>query len=209
MQMSFRLTQEHRITYSHDIALAMARLQLRRDLVEAVHGASFSPRASCPACEHALTDYEIMKGFKDDPHDYTTGCPKCQHRFFPRLARATGSGSAEVAFFCPTQTLDQLPRLVSASLDDFRTTHAGIYNSAIVHFGGLRQAFKKIGLTYAYEADLDWRVQVVPFLGKMADTVIAELVGAPVTAVRKLRKHFGIAVYSTRQEVEDLAENLA
>jgi hypothetical protein len=146
-----------------------------------------------------------MKGFKDDPRDYTTGCPKCNCRFPPRLYRSTFGGFVEMAFYCPTQTLDQMRNLANVTLDDFRTEHSAVYNSAVVHFGGLKQAFKRLGLTYAYEADLDWRKSVEPFLGKMADTVIAELVGAPLTAVRKLRKERGIKPYSRRDEAENLS----
>lgn len=211
MEMSFRMTyrqelrHEIRLTHAQTIAVDMAQLQWRRDLIEAVHGDKFSPKAVCPACQHPLTDYEIMKGFKDDPRDYTTGCPKCEHRFPPRLHRSTNSGSMEMVFFCPTQTLDRMRNLMDVPLDAFRTKHAEVYNSAVVHFGGLKQAFKKLGLTYAHEADLDWRKRVEPFLGKMADTVIAELVGAPLITVRKLRKERGIKAYSRREEAESLS----
>lgn len=200
-----RLQQALRLTCAQRIALDMAQLQRRRDLVEAVHGETFRPKAACPACHHSLTDYEIMKGFKDDPRDYTTECPKCRRRFAPRLFHSIPGGSVEVAFCCPQQTLALLPDLATVPLDDFRTKHADIYNSAIVHFGGLKQAFGKIGLVYRHEAELDWRRRVDSFLGKLPDTVIAGLVGASRASVRRLRVERGIAAYRRREEVEGLS----
>ena len=132
MAMSFRPTLSHsmaleaRLTMTQRIAVDTAQLQRRRDLIEAVHGDKFDPRAVCEACQRPLTDYEIMQGFKDDPRDYTTECPGCKHRFAPRLHRSTGSGFIEVAFYCPSQTLDQMPPLVDVPLVDFRTRHAAV-----------------------------------------------------------------------------------
>ena len=88
------LRHETRLTHAQPVAVNIAQLQHHRDLVEAVHGDKFSPKAVCPACLHPLTDYEIMKGFKDDPRDYTTGCPKCTHRFLARRYRSTSHGSS-------------------------------------------------------------------------------------------------------------------
>ena len=191
MRMSLHITQsqrqthELRLTQAQRLAVDTAQLQRRRDLVNAVHGDTFKPKATCPLCHHPLTDLEIMKGFKDDPRDYTTGCPMCNERFLARLHhRSMHDGSIETPFYCPTQTLDQMHNLTDIPLDEF-------------------QAFKRIGLVYTHEADLDWKKQVKPFLGKMADTVIAELVGAPLKTVRKLRKEHGIKAYSRREEAED------
>ncbi|MCR4312254.1 MAG: hypothetical protein NUV56_03140 [Candidatus Uhrbacteria bacterium] len=200
---SCRLAQ--RLTNTQRLALATSELQLRRDLVEAIHGEQYTPRATCPKCEHALTDLEIMRGFNDNPRDYTTGCPKCQHRFLARLYRSTNGIKVEMAYFCPMQTLDQMGDLVNVPLDTFRTTHAAVYNSAVVHFGGIRQAFTKLGVTYIHQVDPNWKEQVGPFLGKMADTVIAELVGVTTYAVRKLRKEMYIDVYSRREAADSMS----
>jgi hypothetical protein len=209
MSASHQIAQVHRLRISQAMSLSIniAQLQHRRDLIGALHGETFSPKARCPMCDHPLTDYEIMKGFRDDPRDYTTGCPKCKHRFLPQLHHSSGvGGSVELAFFCPVQTLDQLPQLVNVPLDDLRTHHAAVYYSAVAHFGGLKQAFGKLGLTYAHEADLDWKNRVGNFLGKMPDTVIAQLVGAPVKQIQKLRREKGVPVYSRAAEAKSLKE---
>jgi hypothetical protein len=209
MSASHQIAQVQRIRISQALSLSVsiAQLQYRRDLVEALHGEKFNPKGKCPKCEHRLSDYEIMKGFRDDPSDYTTACPMCKHRFLPHLYHAIGlGGSTEVAFYCPAQTLQQMPKLANMPLDDLRTHHAAVYYSAVAHFGGLKQAFGKIGLTYAHEADLDWKNRVGNFLGKMPDTVIAELVGAPVKQIQKLRREKGVPVYSRAAEAKSLKE---
>jgi hypothetical protein len=201
-----RIELAQRLTASQVVKVDTIQLQRRRELVEALHGEKYTPRASCPECSHDLSDYEIMKGFKDDPRDYTTCCPKCQHRFLPRMFHVREGGTTDIAFYCPMQILDRLPALKDVPLDEFRTKHAAEYSSAVIHFGGLKQAFAKIDLIYAHEAALDWKNQVGSFLGKMPDTVIAELVGAKAWAVRRLRRDQGILAYSRRVEAENLDE---
>ncbi len=201
LQQQQRLRQHLRLTQRQRLILRTVQLQFRRDLVGALHNDTFSPKAVCPRCFQKLTDLEIMQGFKEDPRDYTTECPHCGHRFSPRLYRSTGSVQLDTAFFCPAQTLDQMYARSETPLEEFRTHHAAVYYSTILHFGGLKQAFAKIGLTYAHEAELDWKNRVGPFLGKMADTVIAELVDAPVASIRKLRRDQGIKAYRKRDDL--------
>ena len=41
---------------------------------------------SCPHCSHVLNESNIVDGWKPCAfQDYTTACPKCQHRFVPRF----------------------------------------------------------------------------------------------------------------------------
>lgn len=205
MRPSLALTHSMRLTHAQQLQLHIQELELRLHLVEAVQERIFKPMATCPECTRALTHMEIMEGFCDDPRDFTTMCPKCETRFAPRLRTGTISGSIEVAFYCPMQVLDQLKDMVDTPLDDFRSAHAELYHSAVVHFGGLKQAFKKCGLVYTHEADLDWKKQVASFLGKLPDTMIAELVGTHVSNVQRLRVRSGIRAYDRHIAAASLA----
>ena len=199
-----RITQ--RLTQSQGLAIDIAQLQLRRDLTDTIHGEEYKPRAECLKCGYQLTDLEIMKGFNDDPRDYTTCCPKCNDRFEPALVHKTVSGSVQRAFYCPLQTLDRLRDLVQTPLEELMgNKHASVYYSAIAHFGGIKQAFKRLGLTYAFASDLDWKKAIGPFLGKMADSVIAEIVGSSSSAIRRLRQRAGAPAYNRRREAAELA----
>lgn len=194
-QLTQEVAQRIVLSVTQQQAIKTAQLQLRRDLVGALHGGTFTPKATCPQCGRGLTDLEIMKGFLDDPKDYTTQCPGCKRRFPPRLRRVEDTSTTEVAMFCPAQTLDQLPELAETPVDEFQTKHDGVYQSALLHFGGLKQAFARIGLTYKHEADLNWKKIVNDFLGKMADTVIAELAHVSAKAVGNLRRSLKIPRY--------------
>ncbi len=197
-----RITQ--RLSISQRQAVYIAQLSLRRGLTDALHDEQYEPRAVCDKCHHVLTDAEIMKGFNDNPRDYTTGCPACQHRFEPSLVHKTVSGSIQRAFFCPLQTLDRLAGLIQTPLEELVSKHGSVYYSAVAHFGGIKQAFKKLGLKYAFASDLDWKKIVGPFLGKMADSVIAEIVGSSTSVIRRLRHKAGLPAYSQRREAEEL-----
>lgn len=43
------------------------------------------PDAICPACRYSLSEDEIRAGWRQDPHDFTTACPKCGERFAAAL----------------------------------------------------------------------------------------------------------------------------
>ena len=62
---------------------------------------------SCPHCSHVLNERNIVDGWKPCAfQDYTTACPKCQHRFVPRfvvMCSATtfvGSQGSQTPLYC-------------------------------------------------------------------------------------------------------------
>lgn len=60
----------------------------------------------CPACRHSLTEYEVMAGFRNDPLDFTTGCPKCKERFASVSVIETAQDKERFVWLCPPQTLE-------------------------------------------------------------------------------------------------------
>lgn len=201
LHVSQRQERSQQLTHAQRIAVQTKQLKRLRSLTGALNGGRFTPKATCPSCGRGLKDAEIMRGFLDDPRDFTTQCPRCKHRFAPRLVRHTAASTIEVALFCPQQTLDQLKALQDLPVTEIEAKHAGVYHSALLHFGGLAQAFKRAGFTYAHAADLDWKKAAKRFVGKLADTVIARLVGATAAAVGKLRRSLGIERYHVAQDV--------
>jgi hypothetical protein len=97
------------------------------------------------------------------------------------------------------QVLAQLGGLETKSLDEIMTGYPGVYHSVRVHHGNLRRAFEKIGVQYPFENITDWKTKVGEFLGKLPDTIVAEVVDMPVRAIRKLRKSLNIKPFSRRE----------
>ena len=188
--------QEQRFTLEQRLQIANAMFTLRMDLMEAVNGERFEPRAVCPQCEYSLAPTEILNGFNQDPTDYQTTCPKCRRRFEPRLRRFERAGSTEVPFYCPTQTLAQLRSCQPLPFEEFRRQYPAVCHSAKVHFGTLTNAFKKIGILYTQDENRDWKEKIVGYLGKLPDTVIAKCVNASARTIRILRKKHRIPSFS-------------
>lgn len=202
---SLTTSLDTRLTQAQRVHLAQRIIQVRLEIVEAVWGAKYSPRAKCPAgagCGRELTAFEILQGFRDDPTDYTTACPGCGYRFQPILRTTFSTGSAEIPFYCALQTLEGLRGKESLSYDDLNKKHASLLHSASVHFGNISAAFEKIGCDYPLDVNLAWKEKVRPFLGKVPDTVIAEIVGTSRSSVRRLRVKHGIDVYRARDWVD-------
>ncbi|MFH2063286.1 MAG: hypothetical protein ABIJ46_03985 [bacterium] len=212
MSLSFRqearqeLRQEQRLTQKQKLKLAEVTAQLLLDLSEEFHGLKFEPTASCPQCGRKLKLLEILNGFRNDPTDVTTRCPSCARRFQPSLKNFGRFSSIEVSYFCPVQTLDRLESLAGLSVEEIRKTNPSVYYSALAHFGGLKQAFAKLGITYDKEKEIDWRKAVEPYLGKLPDPVIAEHAGVKTYQVGYLRRKLGLPAYSKRQALEEIGE---
>ena len=197
----------HRLSPTQKMAVKQTLLTLRLALIGRVHGGNYQPRAKCPKCDRTLTPLEIIQGFRSDPNDYRTECTSCHARFDPKLEWREGNSLSyvEIPFYCPTQVLAQLHGLEGKTPDEIRAEQPAIYHSVRVHHGNLRQAFAKIGVQYAYENVVNWQEKVNEFLGKLPDTVIAEVVDMSVRAVRSLRHSLGIAPFSQRKLAEEVS----
>lgn len=200
MGMGIRMTQTLRQTLSLRQAIILRadyQINIRRDLLNAVTGFSYTPRAECPHCGHVLAIVEILAGFLSDPHDTTTACPRCKRRFQPRMICWHESGRSELPFYCRDQTLAALPKTMMTP-EMMRREHPQIFHSLTFHFGGIKNAYEAIGRTYPYsEAVEEWADKVVGFLGDVPDTMIASVAGVSVYKVRKLRRDYGIPGFRT------------
>ncbi len=192
MGMGFGLSMsqhvEQRLETSHRLTIDQ-RFALRLELLLVLGGTNYRPKAVCPKCGHVLTDAEILKGFNRDPNDLLTTCPKpdCRERLRAHLRWSSSAGSAELQFFCPTQTTHALEGRQGRSPEELEKDNPSVYHSAITHFGTLKTAFASIGVAYAFNERVDWRRKVTPFLGQMPDTLIAECAGISASSVRRLR----------------------
>ncbi len=190
--------QEQRLTHTQKQEIKAGLLSARLDLVGAIHGGSYRPRATCPGCYRKLTPLEIIAGFRDDVTDYTTSCTYCNKRFEPKLSYSSSASTIELPFYCATQVLAQLGGLEVLPPEEIQKEHPAIYHSVRVHHGNFRIAFEKIGIQYHFETVTNWKDKVRDFLGKLPDTVIAEVVDLPVRTIRKLRNDLNIDVFRPR-----------
>jgi hypothetical protein len=194
LELSYRVRQE--IIQSH-------RLDLRLSLIGALHVEKYSPQATCPRCRHWLSPLEIFKGFRSDPHDLTTGCPRCKERFQPSLIWSNAFGRKELRFYCAVQTQEMMHGLEVLSPEAFQKEHPSIYHSAIAHHGTLTNAFSAMGITYAFDEIADAKTKIEPFLGKLFDTTIAKLSGVDVKVVRRMRRLAKISRCRTEGDSDD------
>ena len=192
MSMSMGLSQQMEISQKMELAQRMTiaqKMTLRLALLQELTRTKYTPHGVCPSCGRQLTLAEILKGFNRDPNDFTTICTGCGRRFEPKLrADRTDAGYAEVGFYCPTQTLAQLRGSEHLPPAELRTKYAAVYHSALVHFGGLRQAFSQNGVSYTFDDVPEWKEKIVPFLGQMPDSEIAKVVGVSPAMIGKMRR---------------------
>lgn len=193
LRQSIRQTLQQRLTAAQRLQISSVVLALRLELVDALRGERYEPQGQCPKCSHKMEPAQVIQGFNRDVNDFTTCCPKCRHRFTPMLVCFAATGiRLELPFFCDSQTLNQMHGKEHLTPEQFSREHPAIYRAAIVHHGGLQQAFAKIGIKYPFEPVHDWKSKVRPFLGRLPDTRIAEAVHEPVRVIRAMRKELGI-----------------
>jgi hypothetical protein len=206
MSLSLRQTVSlsQRLTVEQSIKIQTRQLSLRLDLLETLHGIRYEPHANCPKCSRKLTPLEIIKGFNSNPDDFTTECTSCHHRFEPKLIHFGQASRVEIPFYCGVQVLERLPETLELNPDELQKKHPTIYHSAMIHFGTLKKAFEKVGLTYNFDQVHEWHKKVEPFLGQLPDTVIAQSVDKHRKVIGRLRKKLKIPAYSKRRALENM-----
>lgn len=169
-------------------------LSLQLQLIADLNMDQYEPSAVCNSCGHSLTAGEIVKGFRHDPYDRTTKCPKCGVRLLSYLEGAKSvAGRAIIDFYCPIQALHELESMYRLLPGQIQKSKKGVYYSAIIHFGGLKGAFRELDIEYPYFDKIEaWEEKVTPYLGKVSDKFIGNAVGVSPDKVSKLRKRLQI-----------------
>jgi hypothetical protein len=197
------LRHEQRLSMSQAVRLAISQ-GLRIELIRALRGEHYEPKAQCESCGYTLKPEDILRGFNDNPTDYTTQCPKCNHRFEARLVyffRGNSLDRIELPLYCPSQTTAQLTdEFLDLTPETFEQQQPALYRSALLHFGSLKNAFRQVYLDYPHVEVRDWRDKVKAFLGQMSDSLIAECVGVPSSEVTAMRRSARIPSYRTRRQ---------
>lgn len=176
---------------------------LRMELIQQLRDEQYTPAGVCPSCRRELTPVEIIRGFNQDPNDFTTRCSGCGTRFEPVLVCFGNGVRVELPFYCGSQTLAQMRGLETLRPEEFAREYPAIYRSAIVHHGGVRRAFEKLGIRYAFEEISDWKNKIQPFLGRLPDTVIAKCVDVSAGAIGTMRRKLGIERYALRAALDE------
>lgn len=199
-----RQEQKLVLTQTQRLAITSHILELRLDLIQVLIGERYNPRGTCPSCLRVLTPMEVIRGFNQDPRDFTTGCPSCKSRFEPSLICISGTSRIELPFYCDAQTLKQLAGKENLTVEELSQKHPAIYRSAIAHHGNIKAAFEKIGVKYAHAEFIEWKNKITSFLGYLPDTVIAECASIPVYKVRAARKRLGIPKFTRQKTLQSI-----
>ncbi len=170
----------------------------QRELVEAITGKKFTISCVCrnTTCAHSYTEWEIVNWF--DVDGFTVECPKCGWHSEPRLTVDFGDGGnrkrIECQLYGPGLVLERLPVVLKSPPWDF-AEYSAICNSAVVHFGGLKQACAQLGIERSFGPGPDWRDRIDPFLGRLPDTVMARLLDTSPRFMRRWRRNQRIAPF--------------
>ena len=197
------LRQECRLTLEQRHEVANYLFTARMGVIEALRDEKYTPKAQCPSCFRKLTPAEIISGFNQDPNDFTTRCSACSHRFEPKIICFGNGSSVVLPFYCSSQVLCRLSEMKHIAPDALSRKEPAIYRSAVVHHGSLKSAFKIVGINYAFDEILDWQGKIMPFLGKLPDTVIAKCAGSSVRVIRRMRKNQKIKRFFARSVLSE------
>lgn len=199
------LRQELKLTKELRQELRAHIFALRMNLVGILRDEQYMPKAQCLECNKDMSPAEIILGFNDNPHDFTTQCPECKHRFRPSIICFGNGTKIELPFYCDIQTMEQLKGKESLSPAEVARQYPAIYRSAIAHRGGLAQAFAAIGIDYPFKEELSgWKNKIRPFLGRMTDKMIAEIVGVSPATINRMRKESDIPRFTLQVAADEI-----
>lgn len=153
-------------------------------------------QANCPKCSYECKPIEILEGFNNDPEDTRTTCFVCGHRFESNVKFFTKGKLLTRPFYCNCQVLHKMGGLEVYSPIEYANKYDKIYRSALIHFGTLKAGYQKIKKEYNFEEVRQWENKIGPFLGKLPDQDIADIVGIYVNKVELLRKELNIKSFN-------------
>lgn len=203
-RMCVKARLESRLSLAERIVIRNHLFALKMSLIRELRLEKYEPRGSCPNCLRELTSIEIIEGFNEDPNDFTTKCPKCGERFTPLLICFGPASRIELPFYCKCQILALIADKAHLPPEQLSQKYPAVYRSAVVHFGGIVNAFKAAKLKYDFKEEVNgWKNKVMPFLGSLPDRTIAACAGPSSAAVRRLREKHGIPRFSGRLRVAE------
>lgn len=198
--MQQRLLIKQKIETGQHLTIAQShrlnqKVDLRLKLLQKLHDEEYKIEGQCPQCNYKSTPAEIILGFSESVHDFTTRCPKCETRFDPSLQMIGAHGvKTTLPFYCGDQALYMLKGLEVMPPDKYLENNktVAMYRSLMVHYGSLKNAFREIYIEYSFEEVPVWKSKVRTFLGIMPDKEIAELCNVTVDEVIEYRESKGI-----------------
>ncbi len=168
----------------------------RINTISVLSGQNYRPYCGCFTCRNYLSLAEIFSGFSEDASINYVLCPKCGSLQQSTLRDIDMSGTASLTFYGGIQTTHNLQGKENVDVRTFLKEYRAIYLSAVIHFGGIRNAFKKIGVDYKGNPVPDWQENAVPLLGHMPPVIIAGAANVSTDEVRALGTKNGIGYKS-------------
>lgn len=202
---SLRHSVEHRLSSEQRILVDCKIGDTKADFLAHLHEelGRYVPGAECERCHYNLNSAEILKGFRDDPVDVSTLCPKCGFRFNAQFVMRTDAGRAYMGFYCAAQTLHRLSGFETLPTHEIKRKDQPLYRSALFHFGSIKKAFSLLEIDYIFDEVTDWQTKIQDFLGKLPDTFIAAAVSKSVALIRRIRNSLNIPKFKKSDLLEE------
>ena len=193
LRQSLSQTQKQTLVLSYRVEQKQTQeIEAWLQLVQDIRGEKYKVEEECNHCHKKMSPAQILHGFLSDVNDFTTVCIYCKRRFETNIFCTDRFGNKKyVPLLCQAQCLHKLKKIGVISPDDFENVtgeDVGVYRSLIFHFGSLHTAYKQINVKYDFPPPPDWKEKSLPFLGKIEDQHIADVMGVTKKEVMEYRK---------------------
>lgn len=141
MGFGFRFSHRHELRHEHG-------LSHRHEIKQMISKTIITPDGTCPKCGHTMTEDDVRAGWRRDPLDFTTECPKCHTRFEAHLLLTRdGESVGAHVYLCQDQLfhgLQQAERGASKRLGlvYLAEKHPQLLWNMIRHFGSYKDGLQ-------------------------------------------------------------------
>lgn len=151
----------------------------------------------CPTCGWVLSKSERLMCYTTDLSNIKTRCYKCKSFYHAYIQL----GDCKYVLYAQRHIIFRLRNLWSKTPDEILKLHPAFYHSCVYNYGNITKAFLAAKIKYIYKENQDWQEKVKPFLGKLTDKVIADVVRVDPSVITKLRKTNGDIPKFTRSKI--------
>lgn len=168
-------------------------------IIEFLTGIAYRIIAICDKCHQKADLSFLWQELRKKEDNFAISCLHCKHRYPMQLNCKSKSEEIILPLWRPCQVVNKIGKWQKFKPEEIRLESPAIYHSAIFNFGNIRMAFKQAGITYRICPKPDWEMLIAPWLGKLSDYMIGEIVGVDHVYIAQERKKQAIACFDIQK----------
>jgi hypothetical protein len=149
--------------------------------ISALYEASYILEPTCDKCGKTNLWNDFRRKISREVNDNAIECQWCGRRWVPILTIITNDKKMSFSLMTPSQITNMIGQYKNFRLAEIKQHNPALYHWSIIHFGCIRNAFRKAGIRYTKEnAWKNWKLDLEKIYSQvenLSEYVLSDLLG--------------------------------